>query len=236
MKYEQGKLQTATTRGDGQVGEDVTTNVRTIKTIPLVLQENVNVEVRGEIYLPIKEFQKLNDERLLKNEALFANPRNAAAGTLRQLDSKIVAQRNLNSFLYYYVSPKRHEINTQEKAIRYLNNLGFRTNPENRLCRNLDEVKAFIEDFETRRHDLDYQIDGLVFKLNDFDYYEKLGATAKTPKWAIAYKFPAEVKETTLLKISPSVGRTGKITYNAQLEPIILSGTKVSAASLNNAL
>ncbi|ATZ16626.1 DNA ligase (NAD+) [Entomoplasma freundtii] len=236
LTYKNGQLVTATTRGDGLVGEDVTTNVRTIKTIPLQLKEPVDVETRGEIYLPIAEFEHLNEERLIKGETLFANPRNAAAGTLRQLDSKIVAGRHLNSFLYYYIQPPRPKINTQEKAIRYLNNLGFRTNPENRLCRNLDDVKAFIEDFETRRHNLDYQIDGLVFKLNDFQYYEKLGATAKTPRWAIAYKFPAEVKETILRRIFPSVGRTGKITYNADLEPIILSGTKVSAASLNNAL
>lgn len=235
LNYENGKLKTAATRGDGMVGENVTPNVKTIKSIPLMIPDQFPTEVRGEIYLSKKEFTKINNERLVSGKPLFANPRNAAAGTLRQLDSKVVAQRNLDAFLYYYLAPNNKKVTTQMEALNYLQQLGIKTNKEGRLCHNLEELKNYLREYEDKRQSLDYEIDGVVLKINDFSLYEKIGYTAKNPKWAIAYKFPAEIQETKLLNIFPSVGRTGKITYNAQLEPVKLAGTTVSAATLNNA-
>ncbi|AUF83807.1 NAD-dependent DNA ligase LigA [Mesoplasma syrphidae] len=235
LNYEKGILQNAVTRGDGKVGENVTTNVKTIKSIPLSITDKSTIEIRGEIFLSKKEFTKLNDERILKGEQLFANPRNAAAGTLRQLDSSIVAKRNLDAFLYYYLNDKDSQTNTQAKALAKIDSLGVKTNKEGRLCKTLEEVKAYIEEYTLKRSQLDYEIDGIVFKINNFNLHEQIGYTAKTPKWAVAYKFPAEVKETKLLDIFPTVGRTGKITYNAKLEPVQIAGTTVSAATLNNA-
>ncbi|KNG79755.1 NAD-dependent DNA ligase LigA [Mycoplasma sp. HU2014] len=232
--YENGILTTAATRGDGVVGEDVTVNVKTIKSIPLKISKKTRVEVRGEIFLSKKEFEKINNERLLKGEQLFANPRNAAAGTLRQLDSSIVAKRNLDAFLYYYLADDSDDL-TQAESIEKLKQLGFKTNSEPMLCSNLDQIKNYIEKYTELKDDLDYQIDGIVFKLNDKKLQAKVGYTAKAPKWAIAYKFPAEVKTTKLVDIFPTVGRTGKITYNAKLEPVQIMGTVVSAATLHNA-
>ncbi|ATI73803.1 NAD-dependent DNA ligase LigA [Mesoplasma florum] len=232
--YKDGVLQKGVTRGDGKVGENVTTNVKTIKSIPLSIPSKDEIEIRGEVFLGKKEFAKINEERLLNGEQLFANPRNAAAGTLRQLDSKIVAERNLDAYLYYYFN-ENNPINTQYDSINQIKNLGLKINKETKICKTLEEVKSYIEYYTEKRNELDYEIDGIVFKLNDKKLQEEVGYTAKTPKWAIAYKFPAEVKQTKLLDIFPTVGRTGKITYNAKLEPVQIAGTTVSAASLNNA-
>ncbi|AVN63529.1 DNA ligase (NAD(+)) LigA [Mesoplasma florum] len=232
--YKDGVLQKGVTRGDGKVGENVTTNVKTIKSIPLSIPSKDEIEIRGEVFLGKKKFAKINEERLLNGEQLFANPRNAAAGTLRQLDSKIVAERNLDAYLYYYFN-ENNPINTQYESINQIKNLGLKINKETKICKTLEEVKSYIEYYTEKRDELDYEIDGIVFKLNDKKLQEEVGYTAKTPKWAIAYKFPAEVKQTKLLDIFPTVGRTGKITYNAKLEPVQIAGTTVSAASLNNA-
>ncbi|ATG97611.1 DNA ligase [Mesoplasma lactucae ATCC 49193] len=232
--YEDGKLVTGATRGDGKVGENVTENVKMIKTVPLTIKEKGHVEVRGEVYMPLEEFKKINDKRLLNGEEPFANPRNAAAGTLRQLDSKIVAERKLSTFIYYYLGNDKN-VDTQAKAIQHLTDLGFNVNPDGRLCHSIDDIKDYIAEYSEQRSKLGYDIDGIVLKYNDFDMYDKIGHTAKVPKWAIAYKFPAEVKETELLDIYGSVGRTGKITYNAKLTTVKLAGTNVSAATLNNA-
>lgn len=232
--YENGVLKSGVTRGDGMVGENVTNNVKTIKSIPLTINDKSLIEIRGEIFLSKSEFKKINDERLLEGEQLFANPRNAAAGTLRQLDSSIVAKRNLDAFLYYYFNEKSPE-KTQFDSIEKISKLGLKVNEETYLCKTLAEVKSFIDYYTQKRIDLDYEIDGIVFKLNDKQLQEEVGYTAKSPKWAIAYKFPAEIKQTKLLDIFPSVGRTGKITYNAKLHPVQIAGTTVSAASLNNA-
>ncbi|ATI73115.1 NAD-dependent DNA ligase LigA [Mesoplasma florum] len=232
--YKDGVLQKGVTRGDGKVGENVTTNVKTIKSIPLSIPSKDEIEIRGEVFLGKKEFAKINEERLLNGDQLFANPRNAAAGTLRQLDSKIVAERNLDAYLYYYFN-ENNPINTQFDSINQIKNLGLKINKETKICKTLEEVKIYIEYYTEKRNELDYEIDGIVFKLNDKKLQEEVGYTAKTPKWAIAYKFPAEVKQTKLLDIFPTVGRTGKITYNAKLEPVQIAGTTVSAASLNNA-
>ncbi|WFQ90775.1 DNA ligase [Mycoplasma feriruminatoris] len=234
LVYENGSLITAATRGNGIVGEDVTINVKTIKSIPLQISKKERVEVRGEVFLSKAEFEKINQKRLLNNEDLFANPRNAAAGTLRQLDSKIVANRNLDAFLYYYISDDSNNLSQYESILK-LNQLGFKTNKETKLCKNLDEVQAYINKYTDLKNDLDYQIDGIVFKINDKSLQNSLGFTSKIPKWAIAYKFPAEIKQTKLLDIFATVGRTGKITYNAKLEPVSLMGATISAATLNNA-
>ncbi|WP_347938404.1 NAD-dependent DNA ligase LigA [Mycoplasma feriruminatoris] len=234
LVYENGSLITAATRGNGIVGEDVTINVKTIKSIPLQISKKERVEVRGEVFLSKAEFEKINQKRLLNNEDLFANPRNAAAGTLRQLDSKIVANRNLDAFLYYYISDDSNNLSQYESILK-LNQLGFKTNKETKLCKNLDEIQAYINKYTDLKNDLDYQIDGIVFKINDKSLQNSLGFTSKIPKWAIAYKFPAEIKQTKLLDIFATVGRTGKITYNAKLEPVSLMGATISAATLNNA-
>ncbi|WFQ92423.1 NAD-dependent DNA ligase LigA [Mycoplasma feriruminatoris] len=234
LVYENGSLITAATRGNGIVGEDVTINVKTIKSIPLQISKKERVEVRGEVFLSKAEFEKINQKRLLNNEDLFANPRNAAAGTLRQLDSKIVANRNLDAFLYYYISDDSNNLSQYESILK-LNQLGFKTNKETKLCKNLDEIQEYINKYTDLKNDLDYQIDGIVFKINDKSLQNSLGFTSKIPKWAIAYKFPAEIKQTKLLDIFATVGRTGKITYNAKLEPVSLMGATISAATLNNA-
>jgi DNA ligase (NAD+) len=182
LNYEKGILQNAVTRGDGKVGENVTTNVKTIKSIPLMISDKSAIEVRGEIFLSKKEFEKINNERLLKGEQLFANPRNAAAGTLRQLDSSIVAQRNLDAFLYYYLNDEDRKTNTQQKALEKISELGIKTNKEGRLCKTLEDVKTYINEYTDKRSQLDYEIDGIVFKINNFNLHEQIGYTAKTPK------------------------------------------------------
>jgi len=180
--YEEGKLVTAATRGNGRIGENVTANVKRIKSVPLTIPTMGHVEVRGEVFLPKKEFEKLNDERLLTGEPLFANPRNAAAGTLRQLDSAIVAKRGLDTFIYYYVTSANSPVTTQDEAIAFLKANGFKTNPEGRICHNLKEVETYIAEYSQKRATLNYEIDGIVLKYNDFKLYPTLGTTAKVPK------------------------------------------------------
>ncbi len=231
--YEKGKFVKAATRGNGVVGEDITLNVKTIKSLPLKLNEAIDIEVRGEIFMPHKSFEKANEERLANNEPLFANPRNAAAGTMRQLDSKIVAKRALDIFLYTIVDAKKY-VNSQKEALDYLQALGFKVNPYYTLCESIDDVYKQILIFDEKRKTLAYDTDGVVIKINEFSLYEKIGYTAKSPKWATAYKFAPEVAETTLLDITYQIGRTGKLTPVAELEPVFLSGSTISRATLHN--
>lgn len=231
--YEKGKFVKAATRGNGVVGEDITENVKTIKSLPLKLNEEIDIEVRGEIFMPHKSFEKANEERLANNEPLFANPRNAAAGTMRQLDSKIVAKRALDIFLYTIVDASRY-VSEQKEALDYLKKLGFKVNPHYKLCKNIDEVYQQILLFDEKRKKLKYDTDGVVIKINEFSLHEKIGYTAKSPKWATAYKFAPEVAETKLLDITYQIGRTGKLTPVAELEPVFLSGSTISRATLHN--
>ncbi|AXK50793.1 NAD-dependent DNA ligase LigA [Spiroplasma alleghenense] len=234
--YKNKKLFKAVTRGDGLVGEDVTANVKMIKEIPHEIETDEEiVEVRGEIYLSKDEFAKINQKRLAANEPIFANPRNAAAGTLRQLDSRVVKERNLKAFLYFYMNRESDSIKTHEESLELIKRLGLPTNNEGKLCQSIEEVWNYIEKYTQIRNDLPYEIDGIVIKINNFELYEKIGYTSKTPKWAIAFKFPAEIKSTKLIDIFPTIGRTGRVTYNAQLEPVQIAGTTVRAATLHNA-
>lgn len=232
LKYEDGVLVRGATRGNGVVGEDITLNVKTIKTIPLVLANKKTFEIRGEIYMPKKSFNKLNEERLEANEEPFANPRNAAAGSVRQLDSKIAAKRNLDAFLYTLVSDDKFDY--QREALDGMKALGFKVNPEFKQCKNIDDVLEYINYWTVNRPNLDYEIDGIVIKVNELNNYDKIGYTAKYPKWAIAYKFPATVVETKLEGITFQVGRTGNITPVAELVPIELMGSTISRATLHN--
>ncbi|WP_425378704.1 NAD-dependent DNA ligase LigA [Spiroplasma endosymbiont of Polydrusus pterygomalis] len=234
LVYKQHLLVMGATRGDGLIGEDVTVNIKKIKSIPLRIDQP-NLTVRGEVYLSIEEFNNINEERVKNGDPEFANPRNAAAGTLRQLDSAIVAKRNLNAFLYYYVNAVQDGIKSQQAVLQRLEQLKFKTNTEYRYCPNITAIWAYIQEYESKRHQLGYEIDGIVIKVNNLNLYNRIGYTAKNPKWAIAYKFPAEVIVTNLLNIFPSVGRTGRITYNAILEPVRIAGTVVRAATLHNA-
>jgi len=234
--YEKGLFVKGSTRGDGMHGEDITENLRTIKAIPLRLDENVSIEVRGEVYLPLKEFYKLNEEREKDGEPLFANPRNAAAGSLRQLDPGITATRPLSMFCYGAVLGKSQILNpkSQKDIIEILKDLGFKMNPNVRVCRGLKAVTDFCEEFEEKRDKLDYEIDGIVVKVNDLAAQKKLGATMKSPRWAIAYKFPPQQKETVIESISVQVGRTGTLTPVAHLKPVRLGGVIVKNSTLHN--
>ncbi|CAM3457550.1 NAD-dependent DNA ligase LigA [Pseudostreptobacillus hongkongensis] len=232
--YEKGRLVRAVTRGDGSVGEDVTENVLQILSIPKTLNESIDLEVRGEIVLPLKEFERINIEREENGEVVFANPRNAAAGTLRQLDKNIVKERNLDCYLYYLVNAENYGIKTHLESITYIEKLGFKTTRVFNVCKNIEELEKEIDYWDSKRKKLDYETDGLVIKVNDFKYYEKLGYTAKSPRWAIAYKFKAEQKETKLLDITYQVGRTGVITPVAELKAVNVSGSIVRRASLHN--
>lgn len=234
LKYEDGILVEALTRGDGYIGEDVTENIRQIDTVPLKLNEKVSIEVRGEIVLPISEFNRLNNEREITGESIFANPRNAASGTLRQLDSSIVKERNLKCYSYYLLNPEKYSISTHLESINYLKKLGFNTTDIFITCNNIKDLEKEINYWNENRKKLDYETDGLVIKINELNYYEKLGFTAKSPRWAIAYKFKAEEKETKLLDITYQVGRTGVITPVAELKSVNLSGSVVKRASLHN--
>ncbi|AUB31173.1 NAD-dependent DNA ligase LigA [Spiroplasma floricola] len=232
--YKNGNFFKGVTRGDGIYGEDVTSNVKTIKSIPLSISDKSDyVEIRGEVFLSKVEFEKINKQRQNNDEELFANPRNAAAGTLRQLDSSIAASRKLDAFLYYFMN--REKFHTHSESLNYLEKMNFKVNKLGKICNDIEEVYNHIKFIELQREKLEYEIDGVVIKINDFDLYEKVGYTAKSPKWAIAFKFPAEVKETLLKNIYATVGRTGRITYNATLEPVQISGTIVQAATLHNA-
>ena len=229
--YENGYYQRAATRGNGILGEDITENVKTIKTIPLKIDTDNSIEVRGEIYLSKKSFDKINQEKIENNEEPFKNPRNAAAGTIRQLDPKVVAKRNLDAFLYYGYGLKSKN---HFEIIKELKRLGFKVNENTVYCNDIDEVISFIQKFESIRFQLDYEIDGIVIKVNEIDLYEKIGYTSKFPKWAIAYKFPAEEVETVLEAIDFQVGRTGVVKPVAKLRSVMISGSLVSRATLHN--
>ncbi|MFA5502782.1 MAG: NAD-dependent DNA ligase LigA [Bacilli bacterium] len=224
----------AVTRGDGIEGEDVTANVLTIKSVPAHIDLDGEFEVRGEVFMTKKVFEKLNEERSKNKEPLFANPRNAAAGSIRQLDSSIAASRKLDGFWYYLVNAKDFGIRYHSEALKFCDKLGFKTNPERHLCHGVDEVIAFVQKYTLKRDLLPYEIDGIVIKVDDMSLYDKLGYTAKTPRWAIAYKFPPEEVITKLNDIIFTVGRTGKITPNAVLEAVRVAGSIVRRATLHN--
>ena len=234
LLYEKGKLVRAATRGDGTKGEDITHNAKTIKTIPLSLKEEVDIEVRGEIFMNKKTLEELNEKRKKQNQPLLQNCRNAAAGSIRQLDSKVAAERKLDTFIYHLPNPLDYGLNTHAEAVEYMKKLGFKTNPNNRLVNNINELLEFIEEKGKLRPTLPYDIDGIVIKVNDIRQQQKLGYTAKYPKWATAYKFPAEEVLTKLTDIIFTVGRTGQITPNAVLEPVIVAGSTISRATLHN--
>lgn len=234
LVYEDGHLSYAATRGDGVIGEDITHNVKTIKSIPLAIDFYDDLEVRGEIFMPKKSFETLNSHRQKSNMELFANPRNAAAGSVRQLDSKIAAQRKLDAFLYHVPMALDIDVYTHKEALDFIKQLGFKTNPYTKVCRDIKEVWHFIEEMSEKRALLPYEIDGIVIKVNDLNKQERLGYTAKTPKWAIAYKFPAEQVVTKLKDIIFTIGRTGQITPNAVLEPVRVAGSTVQRATLHN--
>ena len=224
----------AVTRGDGTEGEDVTSNVITIKSIPSHIDLDDDFEVRGEVFMPKKSLKKLNDARELTGEPLFANARNAAAGSIRNLDSSIAASRGLDAFWYYFVNASDFGVRYHSKALEMCDKLGFKTNPERRLCNGIEEVIKYINEYTGKRPNLDYDIDGIVIKVDDMSLYDRLGYTAKTPRWAIAYKFPPEEVVTKLEDIIFTVGRTGKITPNAVLEPVRVAGSVVRRATLHN--
>ncbi len=232
LTYENGVLVTGATRGDGSIGEDITENLKRVKDIPLVLPEPINITVRGECYMPRASFDRVNQIRQENGEPEFANPRNAAAGTLRQLDTKIVAKRNLATFLYQEVSPT--DQSSQEGVLEKLAELGFVVNQERILAKEMNQVWNFIQKVAQLREDLPYDIDGIVIKVNDLAVQEELGFTVKAPKWAVAYKFPAEEKEAKILSVDWTVGRTGVVTPTANLTPVQLAGTTVSRATLHN--
>jgi len=234
LRYDKGQFLRAITRGDGDVGEDVSLNVKTIKSIPLSISEKSSIEVRGEVYLPKAQFERINQERSLKQEELFANPRNAAAGSIRQLDSNIAASRNLDAFWYYLIQGEKYNLKSHSEALDWMKLQGFKINPYTKVCKGKQEVWNAIEEMSVLRQTLPYEIDGIVLKLNDFNGQNQLGFTAKTPKWAVAYKFPAEEVITHLQDIFITIGRTGKVTPNAQLAPVRIAGTSVSFAQLHN--
>lgn len=232
LTYEKGILVAGVTRGDGSIGENITENLKRVKDIPLTLPEELDITVRGECYMPRASFDQVNQVRQENGEPEFANPRNAAAGTLRQLDTAVVAKRNLATFLYQEASPSTRD--SQEKGLKYLEQLGFVVNPKRILAENIDEIWNFIQEVGQERENLPYDIDGVVIKVNDLASQEELGFTVKAPKWAVAYKFPAEEKEAQLLSVDWTVGRTGVVTPTANLTPVQLSGTTVSRATLHN--
>lgn len=232
--YENGSFVRAVTRGDGLVGEDVSANIKTIQSIPMHIPERRHVEVRGEVYMPKKSFEELNKRQKKNNQALFANPRNAAAGSIRQLDSGVCASRKLDAYWYYFQNAQDFGILTQQEALDRMRSLNFKVNPLYKVCKNTKEIWEFIQSIQEKRNDLPYEIDGMVIKLNSLSDQRTLGSTAKVPRYATAYKFPAERVQTRLLDIVITVGRTGKITPNAVLEPVRIAGTTVSAAQLHN--
>ncbi|MEP7131904.1 MAG: NAD-dependent DNA ligase LigA [Acidobacteriota bacterium] len=233
LRYENGRLVRGATRGDGVRGEDVTENVRTIRSIPLRIPETGAIEVRGEVFYTRKAFEKLNAEREAEGEALFANPRNAAAGTMRLLDSRVTARRRLEAWLYGIGAAPRMP-DTQMGVLDHLRELGFRVNPNSRRCSSFGEVRSFLEEWKTRRQELDFETDGAVIKVDGRALQERLGTTAKSPRWALAFKYPAEEKRTTVRDITVQVGRTGALTPVAHLDPVLLAGTTVKRATLHN--
>lgn len=234
LRYENGEFVRGATRGDGTVGENITENLKTVRSVPLKLKDNISIEVRGECFMPKKSFVQLNQVREAQGQDIFANPRNAAAGSLRQLDSKITAKRNLDTFLYTVADFGPMKAQTQYEALEELDKIGFHTNHEKRLCHSIEEVWAFIEEYHDKRIDLPYEIDGIVIKVNEFTLQDQLGFTVKAPRWATAYKFPPEEVETTIEEIEWTVGRTGVVTPTAIMTPVRVAGTTVSRASLHN--
>ena len=232
--YENGELQYAVTRGDGNMGEDVTSNVITIRSIPLHVKEMRPFEVRGEVYMPKASLESVNVQRSLAGEPEFANCRNAAAGSIRNLDPKVAASRKLEAFWYYLVNSRELGEHIHSESLNYLDELGFRTNHERRVLHGIEEVIEYIHEYTEKRETLDYDIDGLVFKVDNLDAYDSLGYTAKEPRWAIAYKFPPKEVTTRLLDIVLTIGRTGRVTPNAILEPVRVAGSTVQRATLNN--
>lgn len=234
LEYEEGLFVRGVTRGDGSAGEDVTANLRTIRSLPLRLNEPVTINVRGEVFMNLRDFAALNEQREALGESLFANPRNAAAGSLRQLDPRLTAQRPLDIFLFAVGGSLAERIPTQSDALVYMKDLGLKINPLYRVCRTFAEVLDFVEVWQDKRNSLPYEIDGLVIKVNELAVQRQFGATARNPRWAIAYKFPAEEVITRVLKIEIQVGRTGALTPLAELEPVVVAGSTVSRATLHN--
>ncbi|GAA0328948.1 NAD-dependent DNA ligase LigA [Bacillus carboniphilus] len=234
LRYEDGLFVQGATRGDGTTGEDITANIRTVKSVPLKIKEPLTFEVRGEAYMPKRSFQALNEVKDANGEEPFANPRNAAAGSLRQLDPKIAASRNLDVFLYSIADLGTTGVESHSEGLNLLDKLGFKTNPERQVCSTIDDVVNYVNGWVEKRADLPYEIDGIVIKVDSFHQQEELGFTAKSPRWAIAYKFPAEEVVTKLIGIELNVGRTGAVTPTAELEPVKVAGTTVKRASLHN--
>lgn len=234
LVYEKGILVRGVTRGDGRVGEDITSNVKTIKSIPLKLNKDIDIDVRGEVYIDKKEFQRVNSERRKEGLEEFQNCRNLASGSVRQLDSKVTASRKLNNFTYHLPNPLDYEIYRHRDALIFMEELGFRVNPKRKICNDIGEVLEFINEMTSIRESLPYDIDGVVIKVDDIKMQENLGFTARSPKWATAYKFPAEKVTTKLIDIIFTVGRTGKITPNAMLEPVRVAGSTIRKATLHN--
>ena len=234
LRYEDGNFVRGATRGDGTVGENITENLKTVRSVPIKLKEPMNIEVRGECFMPKRSFVQLNQDREAEGKDIFANPRNAAAGSLRQLDSKITAKRNLDTFLYTVADFGPMQAKTQYDALEELEKIGFHTNREKRLCHSIDEVWSYIEEYHDKRVDLPYEIDGIVIKVNEFSLQDQLGFTVKAPRWAAAYKFPPEEVEMLIENIEWTVGRTGVVTPTAIMTPVRVAGTTVSRASLHN--
>lgn len=234
LNYEEGVFVQGATRGDGEVGEDITTNLRTIRSLPLRLHKPITLNVRGEVYIDREDFASLNEQRKGEGESLFANPRNAAAGSLRQLDPRITAQRPLDIFLYGLGGAEKLDLRTQGDALRYIKELGLRTNPHYKVCTHFAEVLDFVRVWQGKRNSLPYEIDGVVVKVNELAVHRELGTTARSPRWAIAYKFPPEQVITKVVKIGIQVGRTGALTPLAELEPVVVAGSTVSRATLHN--
>lgn len=234
LVYRAGKFVQGSTRGNGQIGEDITQNLKTINAIPLELSEPVDVEVRGECYMPKTSFVELNQRQEEQGKQIFANARNAAAGSLRQLDSRITAERKLSTFIYYLMEPEKFGVTTQSEALEKMRSWGFKVNPDYRVAHNMDEIRAYIDEYQQKRASLPYDIDGIVIKANPFKVHEEVGNTVKVPRWAIAYKFPPDEQETVVHQIEWTVGRTGVVTPTAVMDPVQLAGTTVSRASLHN--
>ncbi|MGX9136130.1 NAD-dependent DNA ligase LigA [Rummeliibacillus sp. JY-2-4R] len=235
LRYENGVFIQGATRGNGTIGEDITENLKTVRSVPLRLKEPVTIEARGECYMPKRSFTNLNKARAEKGEELFANPRNAAAGSLRQLDPKIAASRNLSTFIYAMGgNGEAYGLTSHSEALDYMDKLGFQTNHERRICKDIKEVMAYVDEWTEKRPTLPYEIDGIVIKIDNYDQQEELGNTVKVPRWSIAYKFPAEEVITTVLDIDLTVGRTGVVTPTAILEPVQVAGTTVQRATLHN--
>ena len=234
LVYRNGKFVQGSTRGNGQIGEDITQNLKTINAIPLELSEPVDVEVRGECYMPKASFVELNQRQEEQGKQIFANARNAAAGSLRQLDSRITAERKLSTFIYYLMEPEKFGVTMQSEALQKMRSWGFKVNPDYRVAHNMDEIRAYIDEYQQKRTSLPYDIDGIVIKANPFKVHEEVGNTVKVPRWAIAYKFPPDEQETVVHQIEWTVGRTGVVTPTAVMDPVQLAGTTVSRASLHN--